>query len=360
MTGSDETRAPIASLTGVRAVAALWVVLHHLRPAFQRMLPDARAFHGVLEYGYLGVDLFAFLSGFLIAYQYGFEIDAARPRSVRRYVWLRAVRIFPMHWFTLGVLLVARLAIPGFGDEGIDVGRFEGRDFVQHAAMLHGWGVASHYAWNVPSWTVSAEWLCYLLAPWLAAGWRRIESGTVAMAGAVCAVAATKLALDALGQPNFTATIAWGALRIGGEFAAGALLCRAYRLGFARTAPWGAIAVASLALAFAFTQGKDMAFGIVGCFGIAVFALAHQRGPLAWLFSLRPVVFLGEISYSIYLVHWVVLRMAEYTFGLALRKAGGLPLLVGGILVLVLACSVVTYFAVERPTRRRLRAWVPA
>ena len=357
---ATRARPPIVPLTGVRAFAALWVVFYHLRPTVERIFPEAHGLHGFLAFGYLGVDLFAFLSGFVIAYNYCDRVDLARPREIGVFLWIRAVRIFPLHWFLLLALLVARLTIPRFGEFGIDVGRWEAGDFIEHALMLHGWGVAQHLAWNVPSWTVSAEWLCYLLFPLMAVLLLRIGDGFVAVAAATATLGVTKVVLDAAGFPDFSASLSWGAVRIGGEFVAGCLLWRAFALGTFDSAPWGAIAVAAFGTAGLLTGWPGTAFPIVCCFAVGVLSLAYARGPLAWCLSLRPIVFLGEISYSIYLLHWVVLRIFEYSVGRAVMQLGGRGLALAVMVVVILGGSVLTYFGVERPARRHLRAWVTA
>ena len=354
----------IAPLTGVRAFAALWVIFHHLRLSIELIAPSAEGLQHFLGFGYLGVDLFAFLSGFVIAYNYAERIARGTPREVGRYLWLRAVRIFPLHWFMLAVLALAVAVIPNFGTHPLDAGRYQATDFVQHALMVHGWGFAPHYAWDMPSWTVSAEWLCYLAFPLVAAALLRIRDAAVAFACAGISVGATAVVLRALGYPDFSASLWWGALRIAGEFLAGALLFRAWQLGFARRAPWGVIAVAAFGAAVALTRWSGAAVAIVACFGIGVLALAHGRGPLCWLLARRPVVFLGEISYSIYLAHWVVLRILENVrpdllagTPWARSRLGDLVICVG----LILAASVATYYGVESPARRGLRRFaVPA
>jgi peptidoglycan/LPS O-acetylase OafA/YrhL len=75
-------------------------------------------------------------------------------------------------------------------------------------------------------------------------------------------------------------------------------------------------------------------------------ALALARGPAARLLALRPLHYLGEISYSVYLVHYCVLGGLNL---LAIRPAG---LYAAAALVLTLATSAATYRWIERPARR--------
>jgi len=352
-------RTAIEPLTGVRAFAALWVVLHHLRPGplSHAAIPPAIDL-GVFRLGYLGVDLFGFLSGFVIAYNYAERLQAFDPARSGRYLWLRAARIFPLHWFALLLLLAARIRIDGF-DAGVNDSLYRAGDFAKSMLMVHGWGF-SRLSWNLPSWTVSAEWLCYLafplLAPWLV----RERDGARGALLAALFVIGTALAMRAVGHADFDAAADWGWIRIGGEFLAGCLLQRAHAAGWARLAPWewlgpGAVLAAAVLSVF------GSAAAIVACLALLVYALAHDRGPLARLLSTRPIVFLGEASYAVYLMHWVVLRVLLHVCpdplaGTAWR--GSMPARFAFDLAAIGAVSIAVHLAVEAPARRRLRRWV--
>jgi peptidoglycan/LPS O-acetylase OafA/YrhL len=336
----------------VRAFAALWVVLHHLRPAPAGL---ERAF----EAGYLGVDLFGFLSGFVIAHHYAAGLGRPDARRVGRFLWLRVARIFPLHWLALAAMLAAWLAIPGFGTRPEEQGRFGAADFALAAAMLHGWGFGNRLAWNVPSWTVSTEWLCYLLFPLAAPAVARVRSGPLAAALAAASLLAAIALLHAVGRPSFFATTDWGWIRIGGEFLAGCFLQRAWSAGWARRAPWGALGLVGVAGAAA-CVAIGHAAGTVVCFAVLVYALAHERGPLARLLAARPLVFLGEASYAIYILHWVVLRARAYGLPHPLAAtpwAGSRTAVVALDLALALAVAVAIHVALENPARRHLRLW---
>jgi peptidoglycan/LPS O-acetylase OafA/YrhL len=329
----------IAPLTGVRAFAALWVVIVHLRVGIAHSFELPPALDLFCRVGYLGVDLFGLLSGFVIAYNYGDRLAHRDLGVTARYLWLRAVRIVPLHWFALALLIAARVGFDRF-DTTIDH-RYDPIDLIPQALLVHGFGF-SDLAWNMPSWTVSSEWLCYLLFPLLAPFLLRVRSGGAAIALAAATLAATAVALRFLGYPGFNATTDYGVLRIGGEFATGCLLQRAYVAGFARNAPWAVIAplsVVGAGLALLLESAAAMVF----CFAVLVYALAHQRGALATFLSTRPIVFLGEASYAIYILHFVVLRYFAHAFR-GSSDITGAPL--------------VERVAIENPVRRRLRRWV--
>jgi peptidoglycan/LPS O-acetylase OafA/YrhL len=327
-------------------------VCHHLRPAPAGL---GRFF----DLGYLGVDLFAFLSGFVIAHHYATPLARQDVATTARYLWVRAVRIFPLHWFALALLVVARFSIAGFGERPADRERYDAVDLVQQILMVHGWGIADRFAWNLPSWTVSSEWLCYLVFP-LAAPWiARARSGACAAALAVACLALTTAALFAVGHADFNTALDYGWLRIGGEFATGCWLQRAWAHGFARGAGWAWIGPAAIGVAVVFAV-LEVPAGVVASFAVLVYALAQDRGPLARALSVPPFVFLGEASYAIYLMHWVVLRVLLYTGWAPIPLTGrpGAPGIVAIDLAIVVAVSVVAHLTVDAPLRRRLRRLV--
>ena len=71
--------ATIRALTGLRAVAAVWVVLFHYRGDVLTLLPAARPLEPLMASGYLGVDVFFVLSGFVLAYNYANRLGTWRP-----------------------------------------------------------------------------------------------------------------------------------------------------------------------------------------------------------------------------------------------------------------------------------------
>jgi peptidoglycan/LPS O-acetylase OafA/YrhL len=338
----------------VRAFAALWVVVVHLRLGSGRALEFPLALDLFFRFGYLGVDLFGLLSGFVIAHNYAERLERRDVRATGRYLWLRVARIVPLHWFALALMLAGRLWLDGYEDS---FAKFYGaKDFFAQLFLVHGFGF-SGLSWNRPSWTVSSEWFCYLLFPLLAPFLVRVRSGAVAVALAVGMLTATSIAMRLTGHRDFLATADWGVLRIAGEFATGCLLQRAWVHGFARSAPWGAIGALAFAAAILAT-GFRSATTVVFCFAVLVYALAHQGGALARFFGTRPLVFLGDASYAIYILHFVVLRFIAYRFPGAPELAGAALLRVGLEFVAILVVAIAAHVLIENPTRRRLRSWV--
>ena len=93
----------IKALTGLRIVAALWVVLFHFRPLLHQASPPlSEALAPVLDCGAQGVDLFFILSGFVLTWNY---LDRMGPtwsfRETLHFLWLRLARVWPVYLVTM-------------------------------------------------------------------------------------------------------------------------------------------------------------------------------------------------------------------------------------------------------------------
>jgi peptidoglycan/LPS O-acetylase OafA/YrhL len=92
-------------LTGIRGVAAIWVILFHSYPWYAEVIggPARGAFPFVRD-GFLGVDLFFLLSGFVLTMSYGPRLSGGSFTAIGQFMISRAFRILPMHWAVLVVL----------------------------------------------------------------------------------------------------------------------------------------------------------------------------------------------------------------------------------------------------------------
>ncbi|MBV8456567.1 MAG: acyltransferase [Acetobacteraceae bacterium] len=92
-------------LTGLRAIAAFWVISYHYSLSAFVPLGAAHA-SPFVDFGYLGVDLFFMLSGFVIWHVHAPDFSQPSPRRFGRFMALRAARLYTVHLFTLALMAV--------------------------------------------------------------------------------------------------------------------------------------------------------------------------------------------------------------------------------------------------------------
>ncbi|MHA6629060.1 acyltransferase family protein [Pseudonocardia sichuanensis] len=365
----------LRGLTGLRAVAAAWVVLFHFHFT---PLPGVAEVVGVLgplvTAGALGVDLFFVLSGFVIAYTYLDELGPAlRARATARFVWARACRLWPAYALVLhvfGVWLVVRATVGDDGDIAFQAVQpvLDAGQYVQQLFMVQLWDDARFdgASWVGSTWSISAEWLAYLLFPVAALVLFRMRRlpAVVLAGGAVVLMAPMAWAYLSAGTPYFP----WSWLvRILCGFGAGALVYLAVRrTSWTPAARCRASVVAAalpVVVAAGLLAGELVAPGRGGAvlllFPLLVAALAvADRGP-ATVLSTPWLVYGGRLSYCLYLVHiplfevyW--LALARFT---VLASGTVLAHVVGGLVLLAtVAAAALAHHLVEEPSRRRLRA----
>ena len=347
---SAQTPVDLRPLTALRFMAALWVVLYTFWPNLDvGFLPNLAA------KGYLGVELFFVLSGFILSHVY-LHAFAEKRFSYRGFLWARIARVYPLHVFTLLGVMALGLAAVAVG-MSIDGSVLSWKTLPAHLLMVHAWGFANEAGWNHPSWSISAEWFAYLAFPLFAmAAWPLRKRPWAATAGAAVFLMGLYAAFERLaGFPLTEATFRWGALRIVPCFAYGCALYLVYRRAPLPRAGLLAISAAVVMAASASVLAWDAVTVLAA--GLLILALASiPDGKAGWLGS-RPAVYLGEISYAVYMVcaPWQILAV-----NLAARATGAedkrLHILVwlGIILGLIVAAAAV-YHLIERPARKALR-----
>ncbi len=349
-------RAPqdIRPLTSLRFFAAMWVVLYHFWPNLSGATPV------LVGKGYLGVELFFTLSGFILCHVY---LDSVGEGGFRYFgfLWARLARVYPLHLASLIGIGVMALAARAAG-RAIDANILSWPSLPANLLMVHAWGLAPAAGWNHPSWSISAEWFAYLSFPLFA--WLALRLRTrpwVALAAALLTLSALYAAFERLAGFSLThATIAWGALRIVPCFALGCainLLWRSNPVRGRRFAGLGAaFSGAAILLAAQFGAPDTV---LVALFGALILTLASLTSAGENSGGGRFFVYLGEISYSIYMIciPWKLLFVNGVTAVFGYDKAH-LPLGVWLIfLVSVIPLAAVSYQLIERPARGLMRRW---
>jgi peptidoglycan/LPS O-acetylase OafA/YrhL len=234
-------------------------------------------------------------------------------------------------------------------------------DLPWHFAMVHAWGVVDFAGWNVPAWSISAEFFAYLLFPMLAVGLVRLPAPAALALGILALVAGT-IAFVAAG---WSIKLAWlGApalVRVTAEFVCGACLYRALfhespgAIG-ARTGD--IVGIAGLAVFFVGAELVRSDFVLIAGLVAALIGIGRAGPLLSAVFAARPAIWLGEISYSIYLVHFTLLNLVRrglQTLGLDAWSPALKTLVCFGFMAAIVAAAATLYYAIERPARSRLR-----
>ncbi|HTX50677.1 MAG TPA: acyltransferase [Caulobacteraceae bacterium] len=341
-------------LTSLRFFAAMWVVLYHYWPNLA-----VAGMPTLVAKGYLGVECFFVLSGFILCHVYLAAFEDGRFHYAD-FLWTRLARIYPMHLATLvGVGLLGGLALAA--GLAVDPNVVALSALPANLALVQAWGFAPVAGWNHPSWSISAEWFAYLLFPAFALAAVRLRRRPgLAVLGAVALTCALYAWFPLLSGISLTsATIAWGALRIVPPFAIGCALFLLWRTHEAkrRASLAGAAIFGALALSSARFEAPDAL--TVAAFGGLIISLAQASRAGSRVGSNSVAVYLGEISYSIYMVciPWQLIFVNLATRFLHLPSKH-LPLALWVIYVAALIpLAAVAHHLIERPSRERMRLW---
>jgi peptidoglycan/LPS O-acetylase OafA/YrhL len=355
----------IKALTGLRGYAALGVCVFHYTLGWPDndywAMPFAR-------HGNHGVSVFFVLSGFILLHVYRTWFDeSVNAARYGQFMWHRFARIYPLHMLLL--VIVAGLILSGTAMLG---GQFDTLlTFVLNVFLVQGWahpyGIA--FSWNAPSWTISIEFFAYLFFPFLAVIMRRGHNLVVCGIGTL-AIFATLTVAYPLSFPRYFAM-----------FVLGMFACEIFFRYCSTIKPsWpfdAAVVIAVPCVMWAGYQGwlyttVPIAGGwlyttVPIASAVLIFGL-YREGPIGrWLVGNPVAVFLGNISYALYLSHATVAALitVAVTGGLGWIGTGvhllgldrpyiELPL--AGTVGIALVVATALHYGFERPARVALRA----
>ncbi|MCB8881848.1 acyltransferase [Acidisoma cellulosilytica] len=313
--GKDE----IDALTGVRGAAAVIVIAYHSYPAADFPYGISH----LVARGYLAVDIFFVLSGFVMALTYGRMFrDGVTAPAFFTFLMRRVARLYPLYICFLALRIAYSLAV--YGSLQVPNGWFAMnlplpiKDVIANIFMIQSWGVAK--AVTTPTWSISTEWGAYFVFPFIVGGilFRRPAYAMLSLlAAAALIVAAGALtgydgmhhngALDAYDGRTFIPM-----LRCLGGFTFGLLTYRLYQWPPAKRLAasgigWTALAYIMLCLVLHLPDQV-----IYPAFPLLVLCLACDKGALAKLFSWKPLMQLGVLSYTIYVIHNVWIGLVHW------------------------------------------------
>jgi peptidoglycan/LPS O-acetylase OafA/YrhL len=360
------------ALTSLRFFAAFAIVVEHSRGLF---LSEHVLAAWPLDQA---VSFFFILSGFVLFHVYP---DLPNKQAIARFWLARVARIWPAH---LGALVMLLLVA------GNQMYRLLGTDSVlitsANLVLVQAWIPLRdfYFSLNAVSWSISTELAFYLLFPVLIFGFK--STWHWKLFGAAALLVALMLICTAWRLPGYSAdydgVTTNGVLYVNPlarlfEFVLG-MCCGLWwhrvrpRLGgnvivwtvaevaaFAFALWWGRHGIATI---YALIQsgplraGQEWAAHAAGCFGFAalILVMASGTGLIGRLLTFAPLIFLGEISYGIYLFHQVLI--VGYSIHLGIMRPIPAALQWPAYLAVLLMVSTLSYFLLEQPLRAKIRS----
>lgn len=350
-------------MTTLRAIGALCVVEHH---AWYYVYP-AWSMKWFLPGIQLWPDYFFVLSGFILTHVYGQSLQKTRPGDVYNYLVHRIARVYPLHVFVLGLLVVfecGRWLIAQHMAVELHHPVFSGSTSLKYIPsnllLIQAWDIHNTNSWNDPAWSVSAEFACYLIFPWI------ISSGvtrSLRSAAILVLLCAGGLLWIQLTRHTFDVTYDLGVPRAFFSFSIGCVL-RQYLpqlRDLVSRVPPTLVQLATLgAIVFLFAWKGAKGIYFIPLWVLLIVSLTFEHTRVARALSWGPLVKLGDISYSIYLIHllilWIFLLLRDL-FPDFVAPFLALPpaLAIAFFLVVTTVVSWFTYEYVENPGRRFIR-----
>lgn len=356
----------MSSLTPLRGLAALWIIVYHFDEitsftGLPHLIP--RETTSLLAKGYLWVDFFFLLSGFIITHVYAHTFSELHFQPVKDYIVSRFARLYPLHILILSVHVVFYLALSRVYP-----------DTASAFSFLYPWdGLWIHFVfgevfgsiygltWNPPAWSVGAEWWTYILAIPVFFGVNRNKMPVLILL-ALIGICTLFLIPFMHEKGTLDTTFEFGLLRCFSEFGLGIALYQWFGPG-KRIEPIGC----DICCVVLFT-GVIMAmhFGIqdlliVGLFALLIVSLAHNHGRILSFLNRSSIQFIGNISFSLYMLQAVWLNI--YWMGMkawAESHPGHQPsiLTLVSILMVILTVNILSAWLLYSQFENPARQWV--
>ncbi|MGY4602848.1 peptidoglycan/LPS O-acetylase OafA/YrhL [Bradyrhizobium sp. USDA 4474] len=327
---------------------------------FQQLSGSA---HGLFAWQHAAVDLFFCLSGFTLSYVYRREHF-----QFSSYIIARIARIYPLYFVTLIIAGAGYILPIAINPENYPVSAAS-TDFLLQLSMLNSLPViGSGVFWNPPAWSISVEWLCYLvLFPLLlhAKAPRSPNARLICLVvlGAASYVIFVQYFDEHLTVPElYVAKSQWSywvnPIRGILEFTSGWLAFFCFNTqddlcvfsGRHSTYIWLTFVAILVFQFFGIVSSQALIF----LFPFVILAATNPASLTSRVLASTGLHFIGVISYSIYMTHVIVLMAFGFVFGLP----DTWPMQLYAVtIVAAFAVSVCSFFALERPARNIIRIW---
>lgn len=371
----------LVGLTGMRGLAAIWVMLFHIYgiankpPLTINMLGLHIDLKFLLSAGWVGVDIFFVLSGFLLGLPFIDWLNGKRDRPMTvEFYKRRCLRVLPAFYAQLIILLI--LGYIGWYAIASQASTWT---WLLHFLMLHNISRSTGSAINGVYWTLPVEFGFYLLLPWFSYFFLRripnkLSAWLVLLTGIMLLVIAYRYMVFHFISERPRSNLVWALGQLPGVFDQflfgifSAFIYRRFNLErdsrhLTILSNYLFIIGAGGTLLMMYIISKNVgywrgAYGLLFYWhpitamfiGIWVLAVAMRGSISQKIFEIKPVIFLGIISYSLYLWHLPVLyKLKEYLISSQVN-IDMLPWLLFSIgFILVIFISVLSYMVVERP-----------
>lgn len=371
----------IGGLTSLRGIAALIVVVFHFA---YYTLPSTgvvlSAYSNFFRNGYLAVDLFFILSGFIMTHVYldRFYLGVGKS-SYWDYLRSRFARIYPLHLFTLATLVCLEIVKIFLPNLHAFTGEFTIKSLFTNIFLLQAfdldfpplmWGITF---WNQPAWSISVEFVIYCIFPFILFLLLKTKPKTDAIIYLISSILMLLLIKFTSGTLSTIIGIP-SIARCGLECVMGIITYKVYRSHqYQKYLKLDFLAiVTAIVIAAIMHIWVDRPHGLydwltLPAFSILILALANNRNGLIFkLMNSSLLLYLGTISYSIYMVHWCLAEFLKtfwlYKFQIIFGSdfTGDRSLIALGIFIpIVLLTASLTYRFVEVPMRKLLKPKQP-
>lgn len=342
----------ISSLTSLRGIAAWWVVIYHFREALG--LQSGSHLLNAIDKGYLAVDFFFILSGFVIFINYHSSFAHPSFQSLREFLVKRLARVYPLHLVIMLIFLVSPLALKLFSNEGLVSDRYDPYYYLASLLMIQNWGFFDDLAWNIPAWSISTEFGAYLVFPLVAVILQKwFNSHLWHLLALLLLSIALVFIFKMIGYSSLGDGIpSIGLIRCLIEFSMGAVSGHFY-LNYLQERKavgyWSLVAALFLLTVTIIFKLPDFIF-IPSIFTLLIIFVAVDKHIMKPVLEVRFLLYLGQISYSTYLVHYLIKDWIKF-----LSNQIGLIQFIAYMLIVFLS-SVILYRFIETPGRK----WISA
>ncbi len=366
----------LSSLTSLRGIAALLVILLHFNVFCFALAPWDGSFDRFIQRGYLWVDFFFLLSGFIMMHVYSESFKENVRGNFKKFMQSRFARIYPLHIFSLLTMVALyfwyRTNFTLYPSDYLYTFNFHA--IWAQLLLVQSMGLFKNLSWVSASWSISVEWWMYVVFPFLLipfrkiTDWKKIFLFFGVISGYLFVIyylyplsLATNGSLDPR-KYTLDVTYDFGFVRAFFGFFFGMLLYELYRIGWGRRylkkdIVWLLSVIGIVLLMTSFSMPD-----LVPIIALAVLILVsvYAEGFGKRILNIKPLVYLGDISYSLYLMHLpIMFFLLNFLKKYPLVKMSDLGWTAAWIyasvfLAIVISVSSLTYYLFEVPMRNRI------